>query len=89
MPRAIQKASKIEKRITVQEALANPKILKGLTKECFACDPYNPTHVERSKCRDCKGTGFTSMEFAGIVRDAKGAQRARDTHTANYFDEDE
>jgi hypothetical protein len=77
----------LDRRITVEEALANPKILKGLSKECFSCDPYNPTRVERAKCPDCKGSGYTPVEFVGIVNDAKQNRKAKDAHTAQAFDE--
>lgn len=82
-------ASKIEKMITVEAALKNPRLLRGLQKECFSCDPYNPVCVPRLGCPECKGSGFSPMEFVGIVGETKKSRHELQKRTAAYFDEDD
>ena len=88
MTRTALKPSKLNRTITVDEALANPRILKALVKECFSCDPYNPTHVERANCPECKGSGVTPFEFVGIVNEMRKDRRAKEKRTESYYDED-
>jgi len=82
------KAAKVEKMITLEEAIKNPRLLRGLKKECFTCDPYNPVRKERANCPECKGTGFSPADVIGIVADLKKGRKDLNARTAAYYDED-
>lgn len=81
--------SKIEKMITVEAAIKNPRLLRGLKKECFTCDPYNPCCKPRLGCPECGGAGTSPVEFVGIISELKKSRHELQKRTAAYFDEEE
>ncbi len=85
MSRQAAVAVKLNRRISLEEAMANPRLLRGLKKECFTCDPYNPVAGPREGCPTCGGTGLQDFEAVAIVNDLKKNRRKAET----YYDEDE
>ena len=61
--------------------------LVGLDKECYFCDPENPTAVDRSKCQHCKGTGREALAVAEVSEQITDAKKTKSRISREALDE--
>jgi hypothetical protein len=63
--------------VQVTEIESNPSCLKGMTKECYACDLDNPRAVPRQTCKTCGGSGREDLAASEIVEEIKEAKSSK------------